>query len=221
MGFSDHDQHEAFESYRALSKSAVAGLILAMLGLLGWLFPVMLAFAILAVLLGMLALANIRRYPEELAGRWPARIAVNLGLLTVVGGVSYHSYVYATEVPEGYERISFAMLQPDPKHPLKPIPPAAKTLNEKRIFVKGYIHPSVAGMGPVRRFVLVPDMGTCCFGGQPKLTKMIEVTLTGALAAQYSTSRRKLAGTLKVDDRLKPVSGLKGVYYQLECDYIK
>jgi hypothetical protein len=64
-------------------------------------------------------------------------------------------------------------------------------------------------------------MGTCCFGGQPKLTDMIQVTLADPLRIKYSYQRRKLAGVLKVDRRLKPISGLKGVYYQLEADYVK
>jgi hypothetical protein len=32
---------------------------------------------------------------------------------------------------------------------------------------------------------------------------------------------RKLAGTLQVDLRLKPVCGLGGVYYRLDADYVK
>ena len=43
-------------------------------------------------------------------------------------------------------------------------------------------------------------MGTCCFGGEPKLTDMIEVKLEGSLAIEYARRKRKLAGTFKVDD---------------------
>jgi hypothetical protein len=33
--------------------------------------------------------------------------------------------------------------------------------------------------------------------------------------------KRKFAGTLRVDPRLKPVSGVNGVYYQLQADYLR
>jgi hypothetical protein len=64
-------------------------------------------------------------------------------------------------------------------------------------------------------------MGTCCFGGQPKLTDMIQVTLQDPLRIRFSLTRRHLGGTFRVDGRFKPISGLRGVYYQLEADYVK
>ena len=78
-------------------------------------------------------------------------------------------------------------------------------------------------MGKVRRFVLVPDMGTCCFGGQPAYTDMIEVRIVGdADAVRYSTRKRRLAGTFRIRTQLRPVAGdLMGGYYELEADYVK
>ena len=62
-------------------------------------------------------------------------------------------------------------------------------------------------------------MGTCCFGGQPKLTDMIEVTLDEPLRIEYSMRKRKLAGIFKVDTQLKAIDGLGGVYYQLQANH--
>jgi hypothetical protein len=64
-------------------------------------------------------------------------------------------------------------------------------------------------------------MGTCCFGGQPKLTDMIEVTLRDPHRARFSFQRRKIGGVLQVDTQLKEINGLTGVYYQLDADYIR
>ena len=144
-----------------------------------------------------------------------------LGLSLSIGGTALHAYMYAVEVPEGYQPISFAGLQPDRSHPELPVAPEALTLNGQRVFIKGYVHPGVSGSGPVKTFVLVNDIGTCCFGGQPKLTHMIEVTMRTHWPVQYSQFKRHLGGVLKVDTRLKPVDGLQGVYYQLEADYLK
>jgi hypothetical protein len=95
-------------------------------------------------------------------------------------------------------------------------------LDGKRVFIKGYVHPGVSDLGEIRRFILVPDMGTCCFGGQPALTDMVEVRITGERGVRYSQRKRKFAGTFRVAARLKQVAGgLTGGYYELDADYVK
>ncbi|MEM8733902.1 MAG: hypothetical protein AAGG44_06765, partial [Planctomycetota bacterium] len=68
--------------------------------------------------------------------------------------------------------------------------------------------------------VLVPDLGTCCFGSQPPLTHMIEVSLTGDQYARKSFRKQRLAGTLRINRDMKPVDGLTGVFYQLRADIL-
>jgi hypothetical protein len=105
------------------------------------------------------------------------------------------------------------------EHPQLPVSPKALELNGKKVFIKGYVYPD-GRQSNIKRFVLVPDMGTCCFGGQPKLTDMIEVTLTDPDRIKYSFQKRKLAGELLVDTQLKPVTGLGGVYFQLKAHVV-
>jgi hypothetical protein len=183
-------------------------------------FPPFLALAALGLLLGVNGYRNVRRYPNEVTGRVPALVGILVCGLLLVGGSSLHVVVYATEVPEGYLRISFAELQPADERPDLPVPPSALELDGKQVFVKGYLYPD-GQQANIKRFVLVPDMGTCCFGGQPALTDMIEVTLEDPLRTAYARRKRKLGGVLKVDTRLKPVNGLTGVYYQMTADYLK
>jgi hypothetical protein len=215
----DAAQQEGFEPYRAVSKAAVISLALGLLSAIGFLSPSFLILALLGAVMGFLGYRAILQYPEELTGMPIAMVGFGLCSLIFVGGVAKHAHEYATEVPDGCLRITFADLQPDKKSPL-PIPPSALELNDQQIFVKGYVYPDGQQYN-IQRFVLVPDMGTCCFGGQPKLTDMIEVTLEDPLRIEYSYKKRKLAGVLKVDTRTKPVDGLGGVYYQLTADYRK
>lgn len=216
-------EEEFDEPYRSISKAAVVALICAIFSLLGLVFPLLLSAALLAVICALKGLGNIRRYPDELTGTSTARAALTLGGLLLVGGTAWHTYVYITEVPEGYERISFAQLQPEDDRTLGTSNPDLPIeLDGKRIFVKGYVHPGVADLGEIRQFILVPDMGTCCFGGQPKLTDMIEVEIVGDRGLRYSTRKRKLAGTFHVSKQIKPVAGgLQGGYYALEADYVR
>ena len=216
----DSAREEGFEPYRAISKSAVISFVLGILSTLGWFSAPLLGLALVAAILGIASYRSVVRYPNELTGKPLAILGALLGVTLFLGGVAKHSYVYATEVPEGYLRISFADLQPDKNDPRMPVPPEALELSGKKIFVKGYLYPDGQQYN-IKRFVLVPDLGTCCFGGQPKLTDMIEVTLEEPLQTAYSMTKRKLAGELKVDMSLKPVSGVNGVYYQLKADHLR
>ncbi|MDP6446561.1 MAG: hypothetical protein QGG36_15870 [Pirellulaceae bacterium] len=219
-GFSAEYSHE-IAPYRAVSKAAVLSLFFGLLGLLAILFPTLLFLPLAGSFLGVIGLRIIGRYPDEVTGYIPGLLGTMLSLGVFIGGSITHTVIYLTEVPEGYTRISFSQLQPNADIPGQQIPVDVDRFNAEQVFVKGYVHPSVLGMGPVNQFVLVPDMGTCCFGGQPKLTDMIEVTTNGPLTVKYSTRRRRLAGTFEVDGKIKPVNGLGGVYYRLSADYVK
>jgi hypothetical protein len=206
--------------YRVLNRPAVASLALAVLSIPALLFPTLLVLPIAGIILGLIAIRSIKRYPEEWSGSRVAHAGVIGCMALAAAGAVLHVAEYAMEVPEGYERISFYELQPDTDRPDLPVPPKALELDGKRVFVKGFVYPD-GQQNNIRRFVLVPDRGTCCFGGQPKLTDMIEVSIVTDDRLRYSLQMRKLAGTLHVDTRLKPVTGLGGVYYRLDADYVK
>lgn len=210
-----------YRQYRSLSVSAVAAFALAILGLPAVLFPSLLVIPAIGIALGLFSVTRLRRRPDELTGAWLAWSGLLMSLSAFVVGATWSSYRYATEVPEGYLRISYEPLQPDPAHPEMPIPPSALELNGQRVFVKGYVHPGVDRRRGIRQFILVPDMKTCCFGGQPALTDMIEVTLRDPLRVDFSYTRRKLGGILKVSPRKKSVAGLDGVFYELDADYVR
>jgi hypothetical protein len=210
---------EGYEPYRAISKAAVMSVVLGVISLVTFSFPALLFLPLIGLLAGWSGYRSIRRYPAELSGRFTALAGIALCGLVLVGCVSFYSITYATEVPDGYQRISFVDLQPLREHPDLPVSPKAMELSGKKIFIKGYVYPD-GQQSNIKRFVLVPDMGTCCFGGQPKLTDMIEVTLTDPDRIKYSFQKRKLAGELLVDTQLKPVSGLGGVYFQLKAHIV-
>jgi hypothetical protein len=179
-------------------------------------------FAAVALVLGWSGVRTVRRYPNEYTGGKLARAGLFGGLLLFVAGAFAATFTYTTEVPEGYSRVGFWELQPDPDQPELPISPKAFELTGKPIFIKGYMHPGVASMGKVNHFILVPDMGTCCFGGQPKPTDMIEVYVPdGKERVAYSPRRLKLTGTFLLADRPTQSLGLNNVWYHMEVDQVK
>ncbi len=171
------------------------------------------------LVMGLIGLNNIRKYPSELTGRMAARIGTLFGVTLFLGGIGCHMVIYATEVPEGFERLPFEVLKAGAGMPDFP-PPEAQEMDGKRVFIKGYIYPGQKRF-KLKQFVLVPDLGTCCFGGSPKQTHMIEVILEGDARVDYSMTKRRLAGVLKVNPTLQPVQGRPGVYYQLLAEYAK
>jgi hypothetical protein len=216
-------------SYRTFSRSALLALILSVVSLLAFFVSWLLVLPIVSLVLGLTALSTIRRYPEEYTGAGAAMTAIGLSTGAFLLAATLHAVEYATEVPEGYARISFSELQPNMKEPASLIrnldailPKRAGELNGQPVFIKGYMHPGVATNGKVDHFILVPDLGTCCFGGQPKATDMIEVKIKPeASRVKYSTRTIKLAGKFVLADRSSDFGDLHSVVYHLEADMAK
>jgi hypothetical protein len=229
---------EELALYRAISRSAVISAILAAISLplvvlavvsmrfqVGDAVPLGFVGAFLGVIafvMGVVGARTVRRYPTEYTGGRLAKTGMIGGVFLAIIGSTSASFTYSTEVPDGYHRVGFWELQPDPDQPELPIAPKAIEITGKPIFIKGYMHPGVASMGRVNHFILVPDMGTCCFGGQPKPTDMIEVFIPeGKERVAYSPRRIKLAGTFLLADRPIKSLGLNNVWYHMEADRVQ
>lgn len=208
--------------YRAVSRAAVVSVILALLAAIG-LFPTfmpMLGVSVVGVLAALMGMRAIKKYPREFSGAPVATIGIALNLLLLVGGSALHIYTYYTEVPDGYERVQFYQLQTPESEGDGPAEMAYK-IDGDPVFLKGYIHPS-SGSGMLRQFILVPDLGTCCFGGQPRSSDMIEVTLTGGKTVKAGLMRKKLAGTFQLNQRPMQVTDFDNtVFYRMKVDQIK
>jgi hypothetical protein len=216
----EFDDEDEPEDYRSLSGLAVTALIVGVVSPLALVAPILLLIPLLGTVLGLLAIRKVRRESEYFTGLGLAIFGLAISVLMVTAAGAMHSLFGALAVPEGYEQINFRDLQPDPKRREMPIPPSALELDGRKIFVKGYIYPGMRRTGLVK-FVLVPDMKTCCFGGQPALTDMIEVRLQDPLTANFAYRLRGLGGILRVHRELKPNAELTGVFYELEADYLK
>lgn len=166
--------------YRALHTWAIVGLVLGVLSVFtlitaaGTLEGCLLItpIPILGMFVSLRSWARIKRDSDQFTGAWLAATGFVLSLLFLVTGVGYGGYVYATEVPDGYQRISFETLRPNEVQERGGvmIPPEAQALDGKKVFIKGYIRP---GSAPVRvgidRFLMVRDNNQCCFGDLSKV----------------------------------------------------
>jgi hypothetical protein len=217
--------------YRALHSGAVTGLVLGGLSALviaGAASSIQAAMffvpiPVLGIVVCLLSVAAINRQPDVYDGRSMALIGLFLSLACLTTGVSYGSYVYFTEVPDGYARTSFSAMKPDDMQELGgvAIPPDIAALDGKKIFIKGYIRPdSVTVSRGIKRFLLVRDNNQCCFGDLStiKYYDQIDVEMVGSRRVDYEEGVFKIGGILRVEPKNLGAQPMKPVF-SLQADY--
>jgi len=225
--------------YRPLSTAALASVVFGVVSSLTFLAGnnslqacfMLCPIPIVGLVCGFTALKKMRQAPDQFSG-WQAAVAGTvMSTLGLVGGLSYASYIHATEVPSGYQRLSFSNLRPDDveKRANEPIPRDVVGLDEQPIFIKGYMRPGshVSKNGtPVRnhvsQFLLVRDSAECCFGdiSTVKFYDKMQVQLVDPLQTAYAGGLFRVAGRLSILPA-NPRKGRREPVYQLQADYIQ
>ncbi|PQO33919.1 DUF3299 domain-containing protein [Blastopirellula marina] len=207
-----------YEQYRSISSLAVTALLIGFVSLVALLaFPLIL-ISLIGIAMGIWAAISVRKNRATQTGFPLAVTGIILSTLTLFAGTGRYIYEEYFDLPPGYEVVAFGLLQKQPGQTL-PVPDSALELNGKQVLLRGYVYPHSQKKN-LTRFVMVPDFDTCCFGGQPALTDMVEVRLAEPLKVDFSFNRRKIGGTLRVHTDLKKVEDLTGVFYELEADYV-
>jgi hypothetical protein len=216
--------------YRAIHTGAIAGLLLGVISV-ATVIPASTNFEaclmitpipILGLAVSLRSLAAIRRQPETYTGAKLAIAGAFLSALFLAAGVGYGGYVYATEVPNGYQRTSFGEMKPDTieERGNIPIPPDIAALHGKKIFIKGYVRPgsqrTISG-----EFLLVRDNNECCFGeiDKVKYYDQMQVKLKHNTTASFDLRMYRVGGTLVIN----PANlgrGPEFPVYSLMADYL-
>ena len=126
---------------------------------------------------------------------------MGLAVVFALFGCGWKLWAEGYGTPWGYQVITYEDLQPDPKSPREKVPPAAEELNEKQVFIKGYMAPTRQQIR-LKRFIICPTIGDCkfCNAGLAR-TKMVRVELTSDLVTDYTTRLVGVGGILKVDPK--------------------
>lgn len=202
---------EAGLQYRALHTGALIALVLGIVSV----FVVVTAASsfewclltapipAVGIFVAVRSLAKIRNFPDQYTGAGLAKAGLILSMLFLVGGVAYGGYVYVTEVPDGYARLSFNEMKPNEleERAGQAVAADVAALDGKKIFIKGYIRPdSITVQRGIDRFLLVRDNNQCCFGDLSKIKyyDQIDVVMLGDKRVDYSQGVIRIGGTLHV-----------------------
>ncbi|MDX1969265.1 MAG: hypothetical protein SFV23_18960 [Planctomycetaceae bacterium] len=140
--------------------------------------------------------------------------------VTFLSALGFYAYSFATEIPPGYRRVSFATdiskkgFITDQGR--TSVHPDVEALTQEPVFLKGYMYQTKQTEN-LSGFVLCKDSGDCCFGGQPKVTDMIFIEMQAGQKVDFRSGLVAVAGNLKVSPTVDQ-TGLNAVY-KLECDF--
>ncbi len=208
-------EQEGFEQYRALSSAAVVAFALGVLSFLAmadyWLVAVPIVGVIWAIVIAAAKSAAARR---NWTGSWLAWVGLALSLVMLPIGPAYQYHAEAIRIPPGYQPITYDALQPDPNVIGQMIPNSALALNSKKVYMHGFVYAGSDTTG-IERFVLCRDAGTCCFGGNPKITDRIVVKLANPGGMIFTKQPVAVAGTFRVSPAQAP-GGIGTAYYHLD-----
>ena len=217
--------------YRGIHTGAIVGLVLGLLSA----FMIVAAgnsldsclmvtpIPVVGMFVSLRSWARIRRESEQFTGSRLALAGFTLSLVFLTTGLAYGGYVYATEVPDGYARISFDGMKPDEVEERggTVVPPDIAELAGKNVFIKGYIRPdSVSVTRGIDRFLLVRDNNQCCFGDLSKIKyhDQMLVNMAGSLRVDYSQGIYRIGGVLQIQP--ENVAFGPGVpVFSLKADY--
>ncbi|NLY01966.1 MAG: DUF3299 domain-containing protein [Rhodopirellula sp.] len=214
--FAEDEEPQSRQRYRRVNLLAVLSVAAGALSILT-MFHWLLGFLpVAALVLALLGLRQIGRAPEEYTGQRVAitGAALAAGMWLFGSGVILFSHI--REVPIGYEAISWQTLKPD-RSSGEILPQGAIDLNEKRVYLKGYMYPGRQVMN-IKEFLLVPTIGHCKFCSSALAKhEIVKVQLTGDLREEYTTHQVGIGGKLQVDQS----PGFRhsgGLPYTIEAD---
>ncbi len=206
--------------YRPVPPLVPVSAAFVLLSVMAFAWDVFVAVPIVGTILAFLAWRQVVASQGTYSGGAVAKSTLFLLPLMTLSAVGVHAYSFATEIPPGYRRVSFAtdisekgfiMDQGRPS-----VHPDVDVLTQEPVFLKGYMYPTkqTENLGG---FVLCKDSGDCCFGGQPKVTDMIFIEMQAGQKVDFRTGLVAVAGDLKVSPTVDQ-TGLNAVY-KLECNF--
>lgn len=202
-------------SYRPVPAIAVVGLVLALLSSAAIFVWLVLPLCLLALLISSIGLMVIRSGQGAYGGRGVAWSGVLLSLAFFFGGIGFQVYAYQSEVPEGYQRLSFVndISEKGMRYENGQVSPPedVAALEGQKVFLKGYIY-QTGQMEGLTSFLFVKDNQSCCFGANPQLWDRVGVVMNDGKSINYHAGKVAIAGTFRINPKFNPENNLEPIY---------
>ena len=82
-----------------------------------------------------------------------------------------------------------------------PVPAWVRKYDGQRVVLTGYLMPLQLEKGLAKKFVMMRDVNTCCYGAVPNMNDYLVVTMAGEGAEPVQDVPVELVGTFHVDHR--------------------
>ena len=122
-------------------------------------------------------------------------------------------------LPITFDSLMFPMERNDPFSPSL-LTDAVRALFDKRVKIRGFIHPSCPFETGVKSFILVRDDQGCCFGPGALLYDCIIVDMVPGKTTNFSTRPVAVEGTLEFRE-YKDLNGKHEAIFHLEADAVE
>ena len=81
------------------------------------------------------------------------------------------------------------------------VPPSLRFYQDKRVVLTGYLMPLQIENGLSRKFVLMKDVNTCCYGATPNMNDYVVVAMKGAGVKAVQDVPVELVGVLRIEEK--------------------
>jgi len=127
----------------------------------------------------------------------PRKVTIDGAELYAVGFDKLSSFPY-TIVDAGTgatpEEIKAAMAKDQ-------VPPAIRLYHGQRVVLTGYLMPLAIENGLTKKFVIMKDVNTCCYGSVPNMNDYVVVTMKGAGITPIQDVPVDLIGTFRIEQK--------------------
>jgi hypothetical protein len=81
------------------------------------------------------------------------------------------------------------------------VPAAIRLYHGQRVVLTGYLMPLAIENGVTKKFVIMKDVNTCCYGSVPNMNDYVVVTMKGAGITPVQDVPVDLIGTFRIDQK--------------------
>jgi hypothetical protein len=81
------------------------------------------------------------------------------------------------------------------------VPAAVRAYQDKRVVLTGYLMPLQLENGLTKKFVMMKDVNTCCYGATPNMNDYVVVTMKGEGVKALQDVPVELVGVLRIEEK--------------------